>query len=146
MAGYCWDWLTKKDPQDWDIVLPAYGFRRRWNLTSYGNLWAVSAGAENEVGCIHTCQSLEFDFVGATIGPDLVVRDGKVVTDGFRRAKTDQSLRGLKTLFKAAQEDALRAAGRVIKNTHRTLMTRGQKGCFVFSENEETREHFRSLA
>jgi DUF2075 family protein len=31
----------------------------------------------------------------------------------------------------------------IIQNTYRTLMTRGMKGCYIWSEDEETREWFR---
>lgn len=41
-------------------------------------------------------------------------------------------------------EEALSAADRVIKNTYRTLMTRGQKGCFVFSVDPETNAWFKA--
>ena len=32
----------------------------------------------------------------------------------------------------------------VIKNTYRTLMTRGMKGCYVYFVDEETREYFKN--
>lgn len=44
------------------------------------------------------------------------------------------------------KEDPDRArtlADRIIKNTYRTLMTRGQKGCYLFCVDEETNEFFR---
>jgi uncharacterized protein len=33
------------------------------------------------VGCIHTCQGLELDFVGVIVGRNLVVRDGPVASE-----------------------------------------------------------------
>ena len=97
----------------------------------------------HEVGCIHTCQGLEVDFVGVLIGPDLVVRDGEVVTDATARSSQDSSIRGYKTWAKKEPMVARVAAERVIKNTYRTLMSRGAKGCFVYSDDGETREWFR---
>jgi len=32
----------------------------------------------------------------------------------------------------------------IIKNTYRTLMTRGQKGCNVYFVDDETRDYFNS--
>ena len=33
----------------------------------------------------------------------------------------------------------------IIKNTYRTLMTRGQKGCYVYCTDSETQDYFKSL-
>jgi uncharacterized protein len=98
------------------------------------------------VGCIHTCQGLELDYVGVILGPDWVVRDGRVVTDAAKRSKQDQSVRGYKSWLKRDPEAARAAADRVIKNTYRTLMTRGQKGCFVFSVDPETNAWLKARA
>jgi uncharacterized protein len=71
VAGYCWKWPSKKKPQAWDIELPAFDYRRQWNLDKDGSLWIVTPGSVEQVGCIHTCQGLELDYVGVIIGPDL---------------------------------------------------------------------------
>jgi len=146
VAGYCWDWKGKKDPDVKDVRIAGFDYARRWNLDKDGKLWIVTPGSEEEVGCIHTCQGLELDYVGVILGPDLVVRDGKVVTDAARRSRQDQSVRGYKSWLTRDPETARAAADRVIKNTYRTLMTRGQKGCFVFSVDAETTAWLRSRA
>lgn len=132
VAGYCWKWPSKKNPQAWDIELPAFGYRRRWNLVKDGSLWIVTPGSVEQVGCIHTCQGLELDYVGVIIGPDLVYRDGRIVTDATKRASTDQSVRGLKRMLKDDPGSARALADMIVKNTYRTLMTRGMKGCYVY--------------
>lgn len=142
VAGYCWDWKSKKDPSVNDIEIPGTGFAMQWNLGKDGSLWIVSPESVNEVGCIHTCQGLELDYVGVIIGPDLVVREGKVVTDAAKRARQDISVKGLKKMAKEDPERAERLGELIVKNTYRTLMTRGQKGCFVYSEDPETRKYF----
>jgi DUF2075 family protein/DNA-binding XRE family transcriptional regulator len=146
VAGYCWDWRGKKDPDVKDVCIDGFDYARRWNLDKDGKLWIVTPGSEEEVGCIHTCQGLELDYVGVILGPDLVVRDGDVITDAAKRSKQDQSVRGYKGWLKREPEAARAAADRVIKNTYRTLMTRGQKGCFVFSVDPETNEWLKSRA
>jgi uncharacterized protein len=97
VAGYCWDWRGKRDPRVEDVRIDAHGYARRWNLDKDGKLWIVTPGSEEEVGCIHTCQGLELDYVGVILGPDWVVRDGRVVTDAAKRSKQDQSVRGYKS-------------------------------------------------
>jgi DUF2075 family protein len=144
VAGYCWKWPSKKDPQRFDIEIPEHGYRRRWNLGKDGSLWIVADGSVDEVGCIHTCQGLEVDVIGVIVGPDLIVRDGKVVTVPERRASSDQSLKGYKKMAKAEPEVAKPLADRIVKNTYRTLMTRGMKGCWVYCTDQETAEWFRS--
>lgn len=145
VAGYCWDWRSKKDPEAIDIEFPDTDFRMRWNLNTDGNLWIVMPESASEVGCIHTCQGLELDYVGVIIGPDLIVRDGRVVTDASKRSKNDHSVRGLKKLRKDDPERARELADLVVKNTYRTLMTRGQKGCLLYCTDPETQEYFASF-
>ena len=145
VAGYCWKWNSKKDASAYDIVFPAEDFQMQWNLASDSSLWIMKEESINQIGCIHTCQGLEIDYVGVIIGPDLLIRDGKVVTDPSKRASSDKSVFGWKKLMK---EEPLRAAAEldlIIKNTYRTLMTRGMKGCYIFSDDEETRDWFRGI-
>ncbi|WP_372592538.1 DNA/RNA helicase domain-containing protein [Guyparkeria sp.] len=146
VAGYCWDWRGKRDPEVRDVRIDAFGYARRWNLDKDGRLWIVTPGSEEDVGCIHTCQGLELDYVGVIIGPDLVVRDGRVVTDAGKRSRQDRSVSGYKSWLRRDPEAARAAADRVIKNTYRTLMTRGQKGCFVFSVDPETNAWLKARA
>jgi DUF2075 family protein len=117
----------------------------RWNLASDGNLWIISPESVNEVGCIHTCQGLELDYVGVIIGDDLVVRDGKVITNPDKRANTDASLKGYKKFYRENPEEAKRKSDLIIKNTYRTLMTRGMKGCYVYFTDNETQDYFLNL-
>ena len=138
VAGYCWDWITKKSPNAFDIKLDGGSFQAKWNLSDDGFLWIVKPDSVHEVGCIHTCQGLELDYVGVIIGPDLIVRDGKVITDAAKRSKMDKSLNGYKGLFKKEPLAAREKADLIIKNTYRTLMTRGTKGCYVYSIDPET--------
>lgn len=141
VAGYCWSWESKKDPNADDIVLDEGTYRKQWNLAQDGSLWALNGSVET-IGCIHTCQGLEFDYVGVIIGADLFVRDDVVCTDAARRARTDQSLKGWKTMSKTEPERTHQLTDELIKNTYRTLMSRGMKGCYVYCEDAETREYF----
>lgn len=143
VAGYCWDWISKgKDDTDvHDVTIPGTGFGMSWNLSNTGT-WAIDEGSINEIGCIHTCQGLEFDYVGVIIGDDMRYSDGAVVTDASKRARTDQSLRGLKGTYPDPDE-AYTVADRIIKNTYKVLMTRGMKGCYVYCTDPGMAEHLR---
>lgn len=144
VAGYCWKWITKKHPDEFDIVIPEHDYRRRWNLFSDGSLWIVAEDSIDEVGCIHTCQGLEVDYVGVIIGPDFIVRNEKVVCQPEKRATSDKSLSGYKKVIKADPKEGRERVNQIIKNTYRTLMTRGMKGCYVYCTDPETAAYFRS--
>jgi len=145
VAGYCWNWTkeSKNNPNIHDITIDEFDFKMSWNL---GNTetWAIDENSVNEAGCIHTCQGLEFDYVGVIIGDDLYFQDGQVKTDYKKRARTDSSLKGLNSLLKQDPERALQLADRIIRNTYRTLLTRGQKGCFVFCTDKNLSAYLKS--
>ena len=146
VAGYCWDWVSKKNPKLMDIRFEEYEFGMQWNLNDHGNLWLVKEGSENQIGCIHTCQGLELDYVGVILGPDFLFRNGEAITNAGARSKNDSSVKGLKQKMKDDPIEAKRLADQIIKNTYRTLMTRGMKGCYVWSVDEETNATLRELA
>lgn len=142
LAGYCWDW-PKSGRSDTTIHEIKIGdFEISWNLDG-GEAFAISPTSINEAGCIHTTQGLEFEYVGVIIGDDLRYEDGHLVTDYTKRAKTDQSIKGLKKIEKENPNRAHQLADEIIKNTYRTLMTRGMKGCYVYATNPELRDYLK---
>ena len=145
VAGYCWDWISKKNNSQDDILLKDFNFSMKWNLATDGSLWIMKPESINEIGCIHTCQGLELDYVGVIIGPDFIVRDGRVITDAALRSKNDSSVKGYKKLLKENPGAAKERADVIIKNTYRTLMTRGQKGCYLYCTDPETNSYFKAL-
>lgn len=126
VAGYCYNWDSKTNPLAIDIRLED-GFEAQWNFQNTST-WAIDANSFDQVGCIHTSQGLEFDYVGVIIGKDLVYRDNKVQTDEHMRARTDKSLHGTGQNLELKDE--------IIRNTYKTLLTRGQKGCYIYCEDK----------
>ena len=135
VAGYCYDWNVKHNRGEWDIELPG-GFKAKWNLET-DKIWAVNPKSFEEVGCIHTAQGLEFDYVGVLIGRDLSFdpASGRVLTNKSAISRDDGSS-GIRT----APDETAR---RLILNTYKTLLTRGQKGCFVYCEDHALREYMK---
>lgn len=144
LAGYCWEWQSEgKNRTDvYDIQIG--DFRMSWNLNNT-QTWAIDEESVNEIGCIHTCQGLEFDYVGVLIGDDMTYRDGHITTDYTKRAKTDQSLKGIRKMAREDPAEAARTADIIIKNTYRTLLTRGMKGCYVYCTDRQLSEHLKEL-
>lgn len=144
VAGYCWPW-NKKNLSIPDIDIRKFSFKKKWNLSSEGNMWIVGEQSVDQIGCIHTCQGLELDYVGVIMGPDIKFEDGKVVTDVTVHPSQDMAVKGLKTKVDNGDVGAIRLADEIIKNTYRTLMTRGMKGCFVFCCDPNLASYLRSM-
>lgn len=145
LAGYCWNW-PKAGRSNTDVHEIKIGdFEISWNLEG-GEEFALSPTSINEAGCIHTTQGLEFEYVGVIIGDDLRFEDGHLVTDFTKRARTDQPIKGLKKMEKEDPEHAHKLADEIIKNTYRTLMTRGMKGCYVYATDSSLRDYLRRRA
>ncbi len=144
LAGYCWEWPKKEqnNPEYTDIIIG--DFKMSWNLGNTST-FAIDPDSVHEAGCIHTSQGLDFDYVGVIIGRDLKYVDGNVITDYSARAKSDSTIKGLKTIAKNDPDKANKKADEIIRNTYRTLMTRGVKGCYVYCEDEGLREYFKKM-
>ena len=142
VAGYCWNWpkATQNDPDYHDIVID--DFEMSWNLSG-GEAFALDEKSIDYAGCIHTTQGLEFDYVGVIIGNDMRFENGHIVTDFTKRANTDQSIKGLKKMYKENPDEALKIADEIIKNTYRTLMTRGMKGCYIYCTDKALSEYLK---
>lgn len=80
VAGYCWPWVSKKNPtkMEMDIVFPEFGFEMQFNFDRT-KTWLVDAESVHQIGCIHTCQGLELEYVGVILGEDFLIRNGRVV-------------------------------------------------------------------
>ena len=136
VAGYCYEWVSEMAPTAYDIWLED-GFKAQWNLRN-GQPFAIADTSFEQVGCIHTCQGLEFDYVGVIIGQDLRYENGKVITDQTKIAESDKSS-GIRTCKNKQLADSL------IRNTYKTLLSRGQKGCFIYCEDKELAKYFKTI-
>lgn len=148
IAGYSWEWPTAGRSRGTAVKhVTADALALPWNYD--GESWAASPDGIEQVGCVHTSQGLEFEWMGVLIGDDLVYRDGAVRGDPAKRAKTDASLKGWKGEFTAAKNDPaaqkaiLAKVDEIIKGTYRVLMSRGRKGCFVWCKDAALREYLK---
>jgi hypothetical protein len=142
-AGYCWPWSKQTPPGQAlpaDVVIGDWA--RPWNV--YGeravagappaSLWATDPAGFDQVGCVYTAQGFEYDWSGVIIGPDLVWRENRWVTDRTRSKDP---------VFKRSTPDA--DVDRLIRNTYKVLLTRGMVGTIVYSTDPETRRMLHSL-
>lgn len=143
-AGFCWEWsnsLTKDKELYNDVQIGE--FKRPWNarpnMTGLphnipeSSLWAYDPNGINQIGCVYTAQGFEFDYVGVIWGKDLVYDFNKQKWIGQKEFSSDSVVR-------RSGEEFID----YIKNTYRVLLTRGLKGCYVFFEDEDTKNFVRS--
>lgn len=139
IAGYAWDWRSKKDPAAFDIELG--GLKLRWNSTAKD--WINSPNSPSEVGSIHTVQGYDLNYAGVIIGPDLRVDEatGRIVADrdNYRdqRGKENNPMLG-----KVYSDDHLLE---YIVNVYAVLLTRGIRGTYIYVVDPELRERLRPL-
>ncbi|MDQ5901592.1 MAG: uncharacterized protein QG580_307 [Patescibacteria group bacterium] len=136
VAGYAWPWHTKKgskSKQKYDIEIGNY--KGVWNSTATD--WVNSQNAVNEVGCIHTVQGYDLNYVGVIIGPEFGYdkENKKFFVD--REKYLDRNGR-------AGIQDPEELDG-YIKNIYKTILTRGIKGTFVYICDEGLREYFKNI-
>ena len=137
VAGYCYDWDVKNKRGDYDIYLED-GFKAKWNLEN-DKIWAIDPSSFEEVGCIHTAQGLEFDYVGVLIGRDLRYDEvtNSIIIDKTQISKDDKTS-GIKSCGEVL-------ARQLIKNTYKTLLTRGQKGCYIYCEDKALSRYIKRM-
>lgn len=132
VAGFAWPW-NKTDKEVKDISIGGYGFK--WNTTNID--WVNSKDAVNEIGCIHTLQGYDLNYVGLIIGPDLQYskQAGRVeaVSDNFKDTKA-------KPIVGADEGVTL---DEVVKNAYKTLMLRGMKGAYIYCVDRELSEYLK---
>ena len=133
VAGYAWKWISKDDPYAWDICIG--DVKLRWNSVIQD--WVNSDGAVDEVGCIHTVQGYDLNYVGVIVGPELSF-DPVSRTFLFNRGmyKDINGHRGIRDDEKVKK---------YVINIYKTLLTRGIRGVYVYVVDENLREYFREF-
>ncbi len=140
LAGYAWDWSSEKDGNKdgeiSDVTIPEFDFSMPWNSRKVGTTWAIDENGINQVGCIHTSQGLEFDYVGVIIGDDLEFNPiTKAFSTDHNKYKDKTGKKGLK--------DQPKELNRLVRNIYKVLMTRGMRGCYVYFTNKDVEKYFK---
>lgn len=147
LAGYCWKWASKANPLHYDIEFPEFDFKMKWNDFNLGQGWIMHPESIEQVGCIHTSQGLEVAYAGVIIGRDLQFVDGKLNTEPLAHPGQDRNFSGLRKRLKGTEEEkklVLEQADQLIRNTYRTLLTRGMKGTFIYCEDPLLHAEFKN--
>ncbi|MFD5089878.1 DNA/RNA helicase domain-containing protein [Amycolatopsis thailandensis] len=134
-AGLCWPWSEARpgNPLVDDIVIGDW--RRPWSVQGQravnglppSPLWAIDPAGAGQVGNVYSAQGFEYDYGGVILGPDLLWRDNRWVTDPA--ATRDDTLDGAP----AADVDLW------VRRTYRVLLTRARAGTVLYSTDADTR-------
>lgn len=126
VAGYGWKWVTKKKDRrtiksipktNWDIHIGGHDYF--WNVEN-GNF--IFDADKDEIGCVHTVQGFDLNYVGVIFGPEIKYCPKR----GFYIDKDLIFDSGVKTKDKAELlELTIRA--------YKVMMERGIRGCYVYA-------------
>lgn len=145
IAGWCWDWnketdengALKKEVQigDWAMPWETKANPSKENKKKYArsaDFWAKDPQGINQVGCIYSAQGFEFDYVGVILGPDIQYdseRDCLFCVPSLNKER--------EVINKKAKAEFL------IRNIYRVLLTRGRKGCYLYSCDPGVSRYFK---
>ena len=134
LSGDVFPWISMKDKNAIDIRID--NFSAQWNRKQN---FATDPKSIDEVGCIHTSQGMEFEYVGLIVADDLYYEDGKVKTDYKKHPSSAGEFR--RPHQKRVFEEDLDHIDRIIRNTYKVLFTRGQKGCYLYVMDKNLKEY-----
>ncbi|KAI8725625.1 GIY-YIG domain-containing protein [Fusarium sp. LHS14.1] len=139
VAGFAWEWRTKKDKTAFDIVIG--DTQLRWNGTPTD--WISSRNALEEVGSIHTVQGYDLNYVGVIIGRDLRFDPARrrlfIDRDSYFDKKGKENNPALGKKY--SDDDLMR----FITQIYAVLMTRGIRGTYVYACDPGLREYLKGL-
>jgi uncharacterized protein len=137
VAGYSWKWISKghkaeeikaKHLEDIHIGLNRYV----WNMSNME--WILRENSIDEIGCIHTSQGYDLNYVGVIFGYEIDYDEAqnKIVIDLSKFY--DMNVK------KATDENQVK---KYIINAYQVMMTRGIKGCYVYACNPGLNEYLK---
>ena len=140
LAGYAWNWTSEGkgngDAQVNDVNIDEFDFHMPWNSRKARTTWATDDSMRNQIGCIHTSQGLEFDYVGVIIGNDMKFDPETMeIYADYDNYYDTPGKKGLKN-----QRARLTA---YVKNVYRVLLSRGMKGCYVYCVDKNLQKYIK---
>ena len=133
VAGFAWKWDSNKKGAkvNYDIVIE--DTKLKWNSTTED--WVNSKNAPNEVGCIHTIQGYDLNYIGVIIGPEITLDPVTNTIIVHKDLYKDTS--GKNTI---TDNDVLH---NYIINIYKTILLRGILGTYIYVCDPHLREYFK---
>ena len=131
LAGYTKKWVSKKDKSLYDWIEG----ENHWHWNSTNKNWINRPGSRDEIGCIHSIQGVDLNYVGVIISKDLMIRNGRLYGE-------IANYRDENGKFSKADFDQ-KAFDDYIKNIYYVLLTRGISGIRVYFEDKDVEKYFK---
>lgn len=129
VAGYSWEWVSKRNPEAFDIEIE--GIELRWNTTN--DDWINSKNSIKEVGCIHTTQGYDLNYTGVIFGNEISYDpDSDQI---FIKEENYYDRYGKQSI-----EDPEKLKNYII-NIYKTILLRGIKGTYVYACDDNLRKY-----
>ncbi|MCJ7989319.1 DUF2075 domain-containing protein [Priestia sp. OVS21] len=148
VAGYSWEWVTQKKEYLHDITDLVTGDGFKWNSKTKG--WTNQENSVDEIGCIHTIQGADLNYVGVILGDE-------IDCDYAGEVKGDYDLSKAKIIVKPGKykdRNGLPIKGTdlnneelasYIKRIYYVLLTRGINGCYVYATNPNMQTYLKEI-
>jgi hypothetical protein len=131
VAGFAWDWISRDDKSKFDIKID--GVELQWNYVTED--WLNSSNSHNEVGCIHTTQGYDLNYVGIIFGSEIDYNPSTneifIIKENYKDKNGKNGIVDIEVLHQ------------YILNIYKTLMYRGINGTFVYVCNENLRSYMK---
>ena len=131
LAGFAWEWkthfkslktITEEGLHDIEIE----GRKFIWNTTDKN--WIMSKNAINEIGCVHTTQGYDLNYVGLIFGNEIEWDEKRNEIKTYPQKFYDKKVKeGLSENPKKIEE--------FIINAYKVMLVRGIKGCYMYACN-----------
>ncbi len=140
VAGYSWRWVSKgcktidevKSKHLEDITIE--GHKYIWNMSNVE--WILRPSAIDEIGCIHTTQGYDLNYVGVIFGEEI----------DYDETTNRLTINPLKHYDNNVQRGAsLEELKNYLINSYKVMMSRGIKGCYVYACNPGLRKYLSSF-
>lgn len=155
VAGWCWSWKQNEREENGDLLheikIPEHNFTMPWETLKGGNgatgdfrykyarnqdLWLIDKEGVNQIGCNHSSQGWETDYIGVIIAKDIKYDNNNDCL------VTDNSVKNYDRNVPNSSKER-ETFDRVTRNIYRVLLTRGKKGCYIFCCDPEVGKYFK---
>ena len=106
----------------------------------------ILEGNPLEIGCIHTSQGYDLNYVGVLFGPEIDYSKKRGIVVYPDRIKDTNSVgTSFVGLSKQEKTKRLKAIKTFVINAYKVMMMRGIKGCYVCAMNQNMRDYLESV-
>ena len=105
----------------------------------------ILEGDPQEIGCIHTSQGYDLNYVGVLLGPEIDYSSEKgifVKPECINDKGVRRNLEGLSSEERCSKYLIIK---KYVVNAYKVMMERGIKGCYIYAHNVGMKEYLNSL-